>query len=194
MLLAALLALFVSCGYRSDLVYEEGEKPELCFPYVIGDSDGALTAEIVRIVSPYFTCDSEKGDYLLKISICDDFEENVGFRYDRTRKDRLKHYIIPVETRRYIEVEAELLDRNTLKSVKGPVVLTAFTEFDHEYETVRDNANTFSLGQLTDYDAAWETSDALLYSRLAQKVLWFLMYLDFAIEAEWRTQRLEPEA
>lgn len=167
------------CGYRTDFCCDqEGNPKEICIPYVVGDLDGALTAEIVRTLSPYYICRSEGGCYMLKITINDDYDENIGFRYDRKRNGRIKHYIIPVESRRSLVADVELVDRATLKTVQGPVTLSATVEFDHEYETVRDNANTFSLGQLTDYDAAYETSSTPLYTLFAQRVLWFLLYVD----------------
>lgn len=172
------ILFFASCGYQFQDSLDESLTPTISIPYVIGDDDGNLTSAIIKeiSVSGAYIYKSSGGQYILNVRIMDTYDENIGFRYDRHKKGRIKHEIIPVETREYILVEVEMIEAGSGCIVKGPTRLQSSTEFDHEYYFVRDRANTFSLGQLTDYDSAQDAALPRLNKNLAEKIADYVIY------------------
>lgn len=174
----SLLVIFAGCGYTLNTVPDFNEAPTISIPYVEGDLDGQLTAALIRQISlsgefVYRTCG---GEYVLEARIIDETYENVGFRYDRTREDCLKHYIIPVEMREGILVEVQVVAFCSGEVILGPNRLYADLDYDHDYYTIRHGVNVFSLGQLTDIDSAEDAAKTTLYQRLAEKVVSWLIY------------------
>lgn len=167
-----------SCGYKLDCIPSAEDVPTLTIPYVVGDINGELTAAIVREISVTgrYRYLSSGGDSILKVRIIDEYEENIGFRYDRHRKGDLKKQIIPVEERSYILVEVELVAAGSCQTLKGPIRLMANVEFDHDYYTIRNRDNIFSLGQISDIDEAEDAATTPLYKKLAEKITDFLIY------------------
>lgn len=53
--------------------------------------------------------------------------------------------------------------------------ITADAEFDHTYYTTRDRINVFSLGQLSDIDAARDAAMVPLNRALAERIVDFVM-------------------
>src|SRR5262249_16699121 len=145
---------FVSCGYRAM------EIPECTYsvlvPYVKGDVDGSLTSAIIKEIaaSGIYRYQPYSSNYTLEVIILDDYFDHIGYRFDRSKKGKLKHEIIPVETRGGVLVEVVLVDSISSCVIKGPVRLQTSIEFDHDYYTIRNQVNIFSLGQLTDIDSA----------------------------------------
>lgn len=150
----------------------------LSVPYIEGDVDGLMTAALIKEVasSGAYTYRHQGAEWILKVRVIDDSYENIGFRYDRSRKGRLKNWIIPVEMREGILVEVELYAACPLGLVRGPCQLYADIEYDHDYYTIRDGVNVFSLGQLTDIDSAEDAAQTPLYQRLAEKIVSWLLY------------------
>jgi len=60
--------------------------------------------------------------------------------------------------------------------VLGPAQLDASVDFDHDYYYSPDGINEFSLGQLTDYDVAYDTVQRPLNQALARKVVDYLTH------------------
>jgi len=162
-----------SCGYQWGQGTLGNEYQTISIPYVKGDQDGTLTASIIKNFSTssdiqYVNCG---GDLLLQIEVIDLYDENIGFRYDRKKEGKLARSIIPTETRLNLEVELTLIDASTNRTIKGPVRLQASAEFDHDFYTTRDAVNAFSLGQLTDYDEAYDAAQLPLNQAIAKKIV-----------------------
>lgn len=144
-------------------------------PYVEGDKDGLLTSAIIRQISARgdfeYLCDG--GDLILKVVVVDLSEENIGFRYDRNKEGHISKYrdIIPTETRLIALAEVSVMEACSGVIVLGPVRLTASVDFDHDYYFSRDGVNTFSLGQLSDIDAALDAVRRPLNEALARKIV-----------------------
>lgn len=174
----SLLVILTSCGYTLNTVPGYSEAPTISIPYVQGDVDGQLTAALIHQISlsGEYVYRTSGGEYVLEARIIDESYENIGFRFDRSRKDCLKHYIIPVEMREGLLVEVQVIASCSGEIVLGPNRLLADVEYDHDYYTIRDGVNVFSLGQLTDIDSAEDAAKTPLYQKLAEKVSSWLIY------------------
>lgn len=172
------LILLTSCGYTLNRVSDPCQAQTISIPYIQGDVDGKLTAAIIHeiVISGEYVYKDCGGDLILEARIVDETYENIGFRYDRSRKGRLKHWIIPVEMREGVLLEVQLVLAATECVLRGPNRLQADLEYDHDYYTIRDGVNIFSLGQLTDIDSAEDAAKTPLYQRLAEKVVSWLIY------------------
>ena len=171
-------ALLSGCGYALNTAPFLGNAPTISIPYVEGDVDGKLTAALIQEVSlsGEYKYQSSCGQWSLEARIIDDSYENIGFRYDRSKKGKLKHYIIPVELREAVVLEVQLISLCTREVVKGPSRIRADLDYDHDFYKIRDGVNIFSLGQLTDIDSAEDAAKTPLYQRLAEKVVSWLIY------------------
>lgn len=137
--------------------------------------NGLLTAAVIKRIarSGTFQYQNCGGTLLLKIKLLDLRDENIGFRYDRKKKGELKKTIIPTETR--VTAIAEIaLETGTGCVLLGPVRLSTFVEFDHDYYSSRNAVNIFSLGQVSDIDAAYDDVQDPLYYALAEKIVDFI--------------------
>ena len=146
-------------------------------PYAEGDLKGDLTAEVIKKLSTSgaFRTVNASGDLILNMKVVELSEENIGFRYDRKKSGRLKRNIVPTETRMNVLAEVTLVEGATGNVVKGPARITADAEFDHTYYTTRDKINVFSLGQLSDIDAARDAAMIPLNRALAERIVDFVV-------------------
>lgn len=176
LLAAIILICLTGCGYRFGQGTIASEYSSISVPYVSGDRDGSLTAAVIKqlnVSSPFRYQDS-CGDLTLKICLIDYDDENIGFRYDRHKDGRLTHSVIPTETRITAIAEIKVMETSTGRVVMEPVRLTASVEFDHDYYSSRDGVNIFSLGQLIDFDEAYDAVMTPLNRALAQKIVDYL--------------------
>lgn len=177
--LACFFGLFflTSCGYHFGHGNCLLSNQTISIPYVEGDPDGTLTSAVIKTLTSSIDVNYQNcgGNLLLKIKVLDSREENIGFRYDRTRRARIKKYIIPVETRVSLLAQVTLINAQTLCPLLGPVLIMASVDYDHDYYSSRDGVNIFSLGQLIDIDSAEETVRKPLYEELASKIADFLI-------------------
>ncbi len=171
-----LLLLLASCGYHFEDETVATRYSTVSVPFVEGDWDGNLTAAIVEQIgrTGCYTYQHGEGALILKVVLIGFDDKNIGFRYDRNSKGHLRHTIIPTETRLTAEVEVTLIEAASQTPVLGPVCLTASVEFDHDYESPLSSINIFSLGQLNDYDAAYDAVHRPLNRILAQKIVDFI--------------------
>ncbi|MFV0339503.1 MAG: hypothetical protein ACK5MA_02575 [Parachlamydiaceae bacterium] len=173
-----LLLLLTSCGYRIEENFSADDSPVYVnIPYIDGDEDGKLTSALIKELSSsgkYLY--SPSGELQLIVTIDDYYDENIGFRYDRSRKGRLKHYIIPTETRSYMLVEVELRSAFCEEVARVPVKILASMDYDHDYYIIRHGVNIFSLGQLTDVDTAEEAALVPLEKKMAEKIVDYVVY------------------
>ena len=167
-----LLLILSACGYR----FGQGELlnsyQTVSIPYIIGDTYGEFTAAVIKKVSETTNLSyvNDGGDLILQIKILEIKDENVGFRYERNKKGQLIHYIIPTETRLLALGEIQMVDAETGSIVTGPYQFSANIVFDHDYYSSRNAINIFSLGQLIDYDAAYDAALRPLSQAFADKV------------------------
>ncbi|WP_195155528.1 LPS assembly lipoprotein LptE [Candidatus Protochlamydia phocaeensis] len=164
---------FNSCQYR----FGRGELAEqystICVPYIEGDTEGELTAEVIKrlSLSGGLRYVSSGGDLILSVKIIEMRDENIGFRYDRKKHGELKRSIIPTETRLSALVEVSVKEAGSGQIIRGPTRLTGSVDFDHEYYYSSHHAlNIFSLGQLNDIDAAHDAAMHPLNRHLAERI------------------------
>lgn len=168
----------MGCGYRLD----RGEGlltsryRSISVPYVVGDEFGDLTAAVIKeiVQSGAFEYEAYTGALTLNIAQVDLREDNIGFRYDRRRSGKLTDDVIPTETRMIETVEITVVESASGCVILGPVRLSAYMDFDHDYYFSRDGVNVFSLGQLIDIDEAKIAVRAPLNERLAKKIVDYL--------------------
>lgn len=166
-----LLLILCSCGYHfeRDLLLPR----TVSVPFVEGDWDGDLTAAVVQQISTsgVFAYRKEGGSLTLKIKVLDSRDENIGFRYYRNKEGKLKKDLIPTETRIAVSAEVSLIETGTCNHILGPTLITAGVDFDHDFYS---SDTTFSLGQLSDYDSAYDAVNHPLNKILAQKIVDFV--------------------
>lgn len=170
-----LALLLVSCGYKLG----SGESvPSMTvnIPFIEGDKDGLFTEELIREISAR-TCliySNDEAETTLIVRLLELRDENVGFRYDRKRSGELRDNIIPTETRLKTQAQVTLYRSCDGAVLFGPVIIPASIDFDHEYYPNRNAVNIFSLGQLTDIDAARDAAIYPLSRELARRIADYL--------------------
>ncbi len=97
-------------------------------------------------------------------------DDNVGYRYDRKKRGTLRKRLIPCETRVTVQAEVVLEDRCG-NIVLPKVIITANQDFDHDYYSSRNEINIFSLGQLSEVDAARDTVISPVNVLISKKLL-----------------------
>lgn len=165
--------LVSGCGYRFGQGELASKYETISVPYVKEDLDGTLTAQIVKALSVRGGLRYERvaGDLILYAEIIDVADENIGFRYYRNKANKITKETIPVETRLSITAEISIVDASTGEVLRGPVRLSAETDFDHDYYSTKNNINESSLGQLTDFDEAYDAAKRPLHQELAKKIV-----------------------
>ncbi len=185
------LSLLTSCGYRWNPDYPQGQRPTVTVPFAIGDEEGQLTAEMIRVLSTSGLVDvvSSGGDYALQVTIQSDGNETTGYRRDPQKVDgRVRKNLLAVEGRRSMTIEAALCRGEEV--VYGPYQITADADYDYvDQDSIQDltfvnpqggvvTVLPFSLGQLEPIEAAQEATNRPLYQRLSQKIV-------DALSSEW---------
>lgn len=176
--LAIILALLLSsCGYRVGISEALASYQTISIPYVKNDQDGRMTSILIKTMTSQTGLVYERcgGDLILLVDLLEFEHDNIGYRYDRKKTGKLTHSIIPTETRLFVVAQVSLVEGSTGNCLAGPVKITADVDFDHTYEDTRDGINVFSLGQLTEYDEAYDAAFPPLYRRLSQKIADFLI-------------------
>lgn len=176
-LLLSLFITTVSCGYH---IGHGGRLLSQYFtfsvPFIKGDQNGSLTAEVIKQMSLSgfsYSCSGE--DLIIQIELIEFNDENIGFRYDRNKKGRIikSRSIIPTETRITASAQVTVIDISG-NILLGPTKISANLDFDHDYYSSRNGINIFSLGQLDDYDAAYDAVYQPLVKALARKIVDFV--------------------
>ncbi len=177
-LIICCLAVFsASCSYHMGFDGPcQHQYRSISVPFIIDDVEGSLTTEVIRRLSrvssfEYCPCG---GDLILQAAIIEVRDENIGFSYDVTNKGKITKSIIPTETRLTMLVEVSVLDGISGEVVLGPSRLRGGVDFDHEYESSRNAINIFSLGQLSDYDDAYDEAFDPLNRIMARKIVDFV--------------------
>jgi hypothetical protein len=179
------LCTLSSCGYRGEESFLQSRYSSITVPFVEGDEDGSLTSAIVRELSvsspiPY---SQNGGDLILRVKILDIDDDNVGYRYDRKKRGTIRKRLIPCETRLTVNLEVGLENRCG-ELVLPRVIIIANQDFDHDYYTTRNfdpenqttnyGVNIFSLGQLSEIDAARDTVITPINAIISKKIVDYL--------------------
>jgi hypothetical protein len=181
--LCLVLCLFLGCRYQ----FESGsdDKVVICVPYIRGDIQGQLNQMLIREIS---TCNGFKyscnAPILLHITILEDKDEPIGYRYDRnTSSQTLRKNIVQIENRRLITAEIQLINQESNCVILGPFKVKANADFDYinsdvlaDAVVVLPNQKTqrmidFSLGQLDSVEGAHNDSAQVVYEILARKIV-----------------------
>jgi hypothetical protein len=182
-LLASLLAFsFTSCGYHTAAAED---KTSISIPYVEGDAQGQLTAEIIRQLSNSDLYDfvKQEGDLILKVALAGDKSEIVGFQYDLTsKKGKIERNLMAQENRRILSAKVTLINAATEEIVMGPLDISTTTDYDYidvnslkEVSFInphgkREKTINLSLGQLDSIEGAQDAALTPGYRQLAQKI------------------------
>ena len=182
-LLVSVLSLS-GCGYHWQPEFPDGARPTITVPFVKGDEDGVLTAQIIDALSSSGLAQvvSFGGEYDLRVSVIGEEEEKIGFRVDPQKiKGKIRKTLLATEGRRTMKLEAALYAGE--KIAYGPYKIAADAEYDFvDGDSIQDltfvnPAGTvvtvlpFSLGQLEAVDEAKQAASRPLYKRLAQKLV-----------------------
>lgn len=172
-LLPLLLLLATSCGYRLGSGDLASCYRTLSVPYIQCDTTGLFTAALIKEVatSSPFQYVNGNADLCLSIQLLGFREENVGFRYDIDKQGNLTNWLVPTETRVWAAAEVTVIDNAAGCAVLGPVRLSTYVDFDHEYYLSQNGVNVFSLGQLTDIREGREAANTPLSQALAKKII-----------------------
>jgi len=180
--LICFLPILTGCGYHVGQQNAFSDYKTISVPYVEGDLDGDLTAAIVKAISSSgsFEYRLHDGALLLMAKVINLADVNIGFRYDRHRNGELSQTIIPDETRLTLIVEISLLEAASGRLLDGPFQLAANVDVDHDYNGNNgpedSNVNEFSLGQLSNADAAFEAAEKPLNRAIARKIRDYLSH------------------
>ena len=183
LLIASLLALNLSsCGYHSATA---DEKTTIAIPYVAGDNQGQLTAELIHqlVNSGLYDYVKQDGDLTLKVTLLDDKTDTIGFQYNLThKKGKIERNLMPQENRRFLTAQVTLM-RGTEEVAMGPLNITSSAEYDFidvnslkevsfiNAQGKREKTISFSLGQLDSVEGAQDAARTPLYRQLAQKIV-----------------------
>ncbi len=179
------LSVFIflsACGYR----WEDAAPSSLSIPFVAGDEDGTLTAELIRSFASSTRADvlSSKGRYRLEVAISEQSNEIIGFRIDsQVNNGKQQKNMVADEGRRSIFADVCLYDSETDEVVVGPCRVGANIDYDYvdgdSYQdlTFVDSAGrtqtilAYSLGQLESSESAREAGSKPLYRKLSRKIV-----------------------
>lgn len=180
-----LLILFSGCGYRFSPEFSNQKIPTVSVPYIEGDDDGTLTAELIRTLTASGLADirSHDAEYRLKVKIENFQNQTIGYRRDKQKvSGEVRKNIVGREGRKSITAVFSLYKKNSEEIASGPFTLSADTDYDYvDGDSIQDLAfiNSegtstvvlpFSLGQLESIESAQEASTKPLYEKLSQKI------------------------
>ena len=188
--LLSLLSLS-SCGYST---YQPDDKTTISIPYIQGDREGQLTAELTRqlTASGLYEIVSSQGDLVLHVSLIGDQNAIVGFRYDRSEESgKLEKNLMATENRRLLSATVTVSQLGKDVPLTGPITITGSGEYDYiDVSTLRElafvsssgkleKAIDFSLGQLDSVEGAQDAVLTPAYSQLAKKIVAALQRANF---------------
>jgi hypothetical protein len=182
-----LFLVLTGCGYRwqPETSHEEGG-PTISVPYVLGDADGSLTAEIVRAlaVSGFGKVRQWGAQYRLQVSIAGAEGQTIGYRRDRQEiSGESQKNLVASERRKTIAVKAAVVESESNKLFLGPFRIEGYADFDYvDGDSIQDLVFIrpkgisqvvlpFSLGQLESSEAAEEAAMRPLYVQIAKKIV-----------------------
>lgn len=181
------VSILVGCGYRWQSEHSYFElPPTISVPYVSGDADGSLTAEIIRAITISGTGEVRqwKAQYRLDASIAAAEGQTIGYRRDRQQiSGESQKNLVASERRKTLAVIASLYESESGKIVCGPFRIEGYADFDYVDgdsiqdlvfigpNGVRQVVLPFSLGQLESSEAAEEAAIRPLNVQIAKKIV-----------------------
>ncbi len=206
-----ILLTTAGCGYRFDGGETEGRTVTISVPYIKGDLEGHLNAELVQTLSNsgFFDCVQNGGELLLEATIIGDGDDRIGYRFDRNPESgELRDNIIGTENRRTIIATVTVIDTATHATILGPQTVKAHADYDYvDSNSIRDltfvtretgpqKVLDFSLGQLDSVDGAHDDTSTLIYRRMAQKIVNGLLIVrakDLSVQKEAPEEKPEEK-
>lgn len=174
--LFSFLILTSLCGCSAwHMTNTTSEKKVIHIPYAHGDSTGEFTKRLIAEVSkqPGLRVE-DSGQYLLTVKLLDSKEQKTGYRYDPLDLKKGTKKIIPNESRDLLLAEVSLKDTFTGTIILGPAYILGSVDYDHQENTIDNDINDFSLGQLSDIDTAEDVTYIPLYRDLTAKIATWL--------------------
>ena len=173
------LALLSSCGYQ--FVSSAKDPISLSIPFIAGDPEALLQTELTRSLASTggFTVKPSGGEYTLVVSLEEDEDERVGFRYDRDNTEgTLEKNLLGVENRRHVKAKVSLIKASTGEELITDEAVKAFVVYDYtDPGSPRDlvfsekqSVMQFSLGQLDSYEGAFDSSSKPVFMQLAKSI------------------------
>ena len=172
-----------SCGYH---MTQPDEKTTLSIPYIQGDREGQLTAELTRqlTASGLYEIVSSQGELVLHVSLVGDQSQVIGFRYDRSEESgKLEKNLMATENRRLLSATVTVSHPGKSEPLVGPITISGSGEYDYiDVSTLRELAFAtssgklqkvidFSLGQLDSVEGAQDAVLSPAYAQLASKII-----------------------
>lgn len=180
---ALIFLLFLSsCGYR----WDDSTPRSLSIPFVAGDEDGTLTAELIRAFASSTQANVvlSDGRYRLEVSIASQPNEIVGFRIDsQVNNGKQQKNIVADEGRCLLLADVCLYDSETDEQILGPCRVAADVDYDYvdgdsfqdltfiDSEGKTQTILAYSLGQLESPESAREAGARPLYRKLSRKIV-----------------------
>jgi hypothetical protein len=162
-----------SCGYQ----YGHGPLLEkyssMSIPYIGGDKEGRMTAELVRQLSSSgsFTYKNTDAELKLHVKVLDSHEEHVGYQFARDTNNQVLDAIVPTEGRLRHLVEVSVEEVSSGKILLGPKRISADVDFDFDPDLSQENVTSFSLGQFSAVDSARDVAERPLGKEVAKKIV-----------------------
>lgn len=176
--------LAFGCSYKMDTSDGLVQK-RVNVPFVIGDSDGRLTAALTYQLSSQGLLEysHSKADFILRAEVISLTNDKIGYKKDRDPDGKLRKNLMPIEGREKIEVRVTLLSNLNKEVVWGPKLFS--TDIDYDYvdeDSVKDlsfindsgqreTVLSFSLGQLESVFCAQEAALRPLYIKIAKNIV-----------------------
>ncbi len=177
-----LIFFLLACGYR----WDDSAPQSLSIPFIAGDEDGTLTAELIRAFASSTRANvvASKGRYRLEVSLSEQAGEIIGFRIDsQVNNGKQQKNIVADEGRRAIAADVCLYDTETGEIVLGPSRVEANVDYDYvdgdsyqdltfvDSSGVTQTILAYSLGQLESSESAREAGAKPLYRQLSRKIV-----------------------
>jgi outer membrane lipopolysaccharide assembly protein LptE/RlpB len=174
-----LLLALSGCGFHFGQGKLTTKYHTLSVPYVQGDLNGELTAELAKEISRSggFHYKTSGGELTLLIEIVSKESERIGYRFDREKRKKSKR-LVPSEGRLRAVASVTVVEAGSGSIVLGPSRVEVWTDYDHDYfgsteelmGATRRTADT-SLGQLDDLDTAERMAETPLNRVLAKRIV-----------------------
>lgn len=184
--IVSVLLMLTGCGYHYQGSSSDAGPISISVPYIPGDVEGQLNQAIVHKIAEdaRFNYRRSGGAMTLIVSVIDDDNTRIGYRYDRTPvSGKRRKNIVATENRRTLKAEVKLIDASTEEVIVGPAVVSADADYDYvDSNSVVDltfvpphgtpqTVLDFSLGQLDSIEGAHDGAATPVYHSLAQKII-----------------------
>ncbi len=175
-LVITVLSLAFSCSG-----YHIGQQPvsadhSISIPYIAGDDDGQFTATLIKAIASSGTWiyQPNDADYQLHLELLRARDENIGFQYARDKSGVLQDKIVPSENRLTYTLRFSVTNTKGGPDLIKPTELELSVDYDYEFEELRDDIVSYSLGQLNFIDNARDVAEKPLFQKAAQNIVDFL--------------------